>query len=182
MENWAWQPAILRRVLATPRDRRADALALAERLAASRRVNLGSRYLGSFGGYGDFDLRIHGPEPVDLDDAMRAADAIRLLPTNEGTFWPASFAHLMGGYDAGYYGYLWSLVYGDDLWSRFEAEGITSPEVGAAFRHEVLEPGSSRDAEALVEAFLGRPSTNAAFLLRTGIGAISERATEPSPA
>ena len=91
----------------------------------------GSRYLASFGGYGDFDLSIHGPEPVDLDEAMRAADAIRLLPTIEGTFWPASFAHLMGGYDAGYYGYLWSLVYGDDLWSRFAEQGVTSPTVGA---------------------------------------------------
>jgi Zn-dependent oligopeptidase len=142
---------------------------LAERLAASRSVNLGSRYLASFGGYGAFDLSIHGPEPVDLDDAMRAADAIRLLPTIEGTFWPASFAHLMGGYDAGYYGYLWSLVYGDDLWSRFAEQGVTSPTVGLAYRREILEPGSSRDAEALVEAFLGRPSNDAAFLERTGI-------------
>jgi len=182
MENWAWQPAILRRVSRHHRTGDPMPADLAERLAASRNVNLGSRYLGSFGAYGDFDLRIHAPEPVDLDDAMRKADAIRLLPSNEGTFWPASFAHLMGGYDAGYYGYLWSLVYGDDLWSRFEAEGIVSPDVGAAYRREILEPGSSRDAEALVEAFLGRPSTNAAFLRRTGIGAIGDRAAEPSPA
>jgi Zn-dependent oligopeptidase len=75
----------------------------------------------------------------------------------------------MGGYDAGYYGYLWSLVYGHDLWSRFEAEGTTSPAVGADFRREVLEPGAMRDAEALVEAFLGRPSTEAAFLRQTGL-------------
>ncbi len=170
MENWAWQPAILARVSRHHESGEPMPARLSERLAASRGVNLGSRYLGSFGGYGDFDLRIHGPIPVDLDEAMRAADAIRMLPSNEGTFWPASFAHLMGGYDAGYYGYLWSLVYGDDLWSRFEAQGIASPEVGGAFRREILEPGSSRDAEALVEAFLGRPSTNAAFLRRTGIG------------
>ena len=175
MENWAWQPAILERVSRHHATGAAMPSELAERLAASRNVNLGSKYLGSFGAYGDFDLRIHGPESVDLDEAMRAADAVRLLPSNEGTFWPASFAHLLGGYDAGYYGYLWSLVYGDDLWSRFEAEGISSPVVGAAYRREILEPGSSRDAEALVEAFLGRPSTNEAFLRRTGIGSVSDR-------
>jgi Zn-dependent oligopeptidase len=180
MENWAWQPAILERVSRHHESGDPMPAQLAERLSASRSVNLGSRYLGSFGAYGDFDLHIHGPEPVDLDAAMRAADALRLLPSNRGTFWPASFAHLMGGYDAGYYGYLWSLVYGDDLWSRFEAEGIASPVVGAAYRREILEPGSIRDAEALVEAFLGRKSDNAAFLRRTGLGAFSDRATEPS--
>jgi Zn-dependent oligopeptidase len=169
MENWAWEPTVLTRVSRHHRTAAPMPADLAERLAASRSVNLGSRYLASFGGYGAFDLSIHGPEPVDLDDAMRAADAIRLLPTIEGTFWPASFAHLMGGYDAGYYGYLWSLVYGDDLWSRFAEQGVTSPTVGLAYRREILEPGSSRDAEALVEAFLGRPSNDAAFLERTGI-------------
>ncbi len=169
MENWAWQPAVLERVSRHHATGAAMPSRLAQRLAASRNVNLGSKYLGSFGAYGDFDLRVHGPETVDLDEAMRAADAVRLLPTTEGTFWPASFAHIVGGYDAGYYGYLWSLVYGDDLWSRFEAEGIVSPAVGAAYRHEILEPGSSRDAEALVEAFLGRSSSNEPFLQRTGI-------------
>ncbi len=72
----------------------------------------------------------------------------------------------MAGYDAGYYGYLWSLVYGDDLWSRFESEGITDPAVGADYRRELLECGGMRDAEAMVESFLGRPSTNEAFLRR----------------
>jgi len=176
MENWAWQPEILTRISRHHETGRPMPAELAARLADSRKVDLGSRYLSSFLAYGDFDLRVHAPEPVDLDEAMRAADALRLLPSNEGTFWPAAFAHIVGGYDAGYYGYLWSLVYGDDLWSRFESEGVTSPVVGAAYRREILEPGSSRDAEALVEAFLGRPSTNEAFLRRTGLSEVETAA------
>ena len=50
----------------------------------------------------------------------------------------------MGGYDAGYYGYLWAEVIGDDLWGRFEAEGITSPAVGMAYRRAILEPNGTR--------------------------------------
>ena len=171
MENWAWEPAILHRVGRHHETGEPMPLELAERLASTRHVNLGSKYLRWFGGYGDFDLRVHGTGPADLDETKRIADEISGLPSIDGTFWPASFGHTASGYDAGYYGYLWSLVYGDDLWSRFAAEGIDSPVVGADFRREVLEPGSSRDAEELVEAFLGRRSTNVAFLRRTGIEA-----------
>lgn len=170
MENWIWEPDILERICRHAETGAAMPRELAERVAASRNVNIGSKFLSSFCVLGDLDMRLHGPERVDLDEAKRAADVVRGLPSIEDSFWPASFAHLVGGYDAGYYGYLWSVVYGDDLWSRFAAEGITSPAVGAAYRREILEPGASRDADVLVEAFLGRPSTNEAFLRRTGIG------------
>ena len=31
----------------------------------------------------------------------------------------ASWGHPMGGYDAGYYTYLWSKVYGDDMGANY---------------------------------------------------------------
>ena len=177
MENWAWSPDILGRVTRHPVTGEPMPAELADRLAASRNVDIGSEYLRSFGFYGDFDMRVHGPDPVDLDEAKAAADAVRLLPSIPDSFWPAAFAHIVADYDAGYYGYLWSLVYGDDLWSRFEADGVASPVVGAAYRRELLEPGATRDAEDMVARFLGRPSSNAAFMRRTGIGTLTRSAS-----
>ena len=74
----------------------------------------------------------------------------------------------MGGYDAGYYGYLWSKVYGDDMFGRFEAEGVTSPVVGAEYRREILEPNGTRDGMDMLRAFLGRDPSPATFLAPAG--------------
>ena len=92
-----------------------------------------------------------------------------LMPFHEGTFALASFGHLMGGYDAAYYGYMWSEVYGDDMFSRFEEEGVTNPAVGMAYRRAVLERGGSVDADEMLTEFLGREPDNTAFLRKLGI-------------
>jgi Zn-dependent oligopeptidase len=86
----------------------------------------------------------------------------------EDTFRLASVQHLVG-YDAGFYGYLWAKVIGDDLFSRFEHEGILDPSVGAAYRREILEPGGGAAASAVVERFLGRAPDEDAYLRLNGL-------------
>jgi thimet oligopeptidase len=67
----------------------------------------------------------------DLQQRTMAGEAVQ-------TGYPeASFPHLMG-YDAGYYGYLWSRVMAQDMFTRFEKEGVLNPKTGMAYRHLVL--------------------------------------------
>jgi metallopeptidase MepB len=81
----------------------------------------------------------------------------------------ATFGHLVGGYDSGYYGYLYSQVYSADMWhAAFKADPMNG-EVGRRYRSVVLERGGSRDEmENLVE-FLGRKPNAEAFYRELGI-------------
>ncbi len=82
----------------------------------------------------------------------------------EKSLFPAGFDHIIGGYDAGFYSYLWALVYADDIFSEFEKKGIFSKALGKKYRKEILAVGGERDEKKSVEKFLGRKSNNKAFL------------------
>ncbi|MBM4407234.1 MAG: Zn-dependent oligopeptidase [Chloroflexi bacterium] len=171
MEHWSWDPGVLGRFARHYETGEPIPTALVEKLVGARNLNVAVKTLRQ-AYFGEMDLAFHGEdEPTDLDAINRASFAVTGLPFHEGTFFAAGFGHLVGGYDAGYYGYLWSKVYGDDMFSRFEAEGITSPTVGVAYRREILEPGGSADAEQLLRRFLGREPSNAAFLRQLGLAA-----------
>ena len=81
----------------------------------------------------------------------------------------AAFGHLMGGYDAGYYGYLWSKVYAQDIFTRFAKEGIMNAKVGRAYRNIILAPGATEEPDVLLQRFLGRPLSYDAFFQEMGI-------------
>ncbi len=169
MENWMWSADVLRRFSRHYESGAPIPDEMVESLVAARDQNVGLLTLRQVF-LGRYDLAMHtsGRTP-DLDALQLETNAYTLLPLHEGTFMPASFGHLMGGYDAGYYGYLWSQVYGDDMYSVFLDGGILSPEVGRRYREEVLARGSSRDAWEHLQAFLGREPNAEAFLAKLGI-------------
>lgn len=116
-----------------------------------------------------FDLKLHTEHvknPERLYGELLKKYAGTTLPKTQ--LFPAGFDHLMG-YDAGYYGYMWSKVFGDDMATRFKKEGFLNKKVGADYRRWILEKGSSEDEMKLVEKFLKRKSNNEAFLEEIGL-------------
>jgi Zn-dependent oligopeptidase len=169
MENWMWEPEVLARFARHHETGEPIPADLVGQLVAARDQNIGLKMLRQVF-FGKFDLALHAATgPVDVDAAYRQAFAYTLLPFPESTRFAASFGHIMGGYDAGYYGYLWAKVFGDDMFSAFAAGGVLNPTIGKRYREEILAAGASRDANEHLEAFLGRSPSAAAFMARLGL-------------
>ncbi len=103
------------------------------------------------------DMNYHSTEgPVDTVLIYEELhEELRGIPAIEGTQQPASFSHLMGGYDAGVYGYLWSKVYAMNIVDRFAEDGMTNRTTGMTYRRTVLERGNMADGMVLLTDFLG---------------------------
>jgi thimet oligopeptidase len=171
LENWVFQPEVLNLLSGHFKDplKKLPAETIAK-IKEARMYDAGYRYtrqvfLASF----DFTLHTSGPV-VDPDAVDRELyQDILGLSSAPGTHFGATFGHLMGGYDAGYYGYLWSEVFAADMFTRFEKEGVLSPEVGRQYRDIILAKGKSAEPDVLLQEFLGRPPNNAAFLGKLGV-------------
>lgn len=116
------------------------------------------------------DLTLHMsrsvPSPASLYRELVQKHLGLRVPSS--SFFPAGLGHLTE-YSAGYYGYMWSLVYASDMFTRFARDGILNPAVGGRYRREILAVGSSRPEMDSIVAFLGRKPNNRAFLKEIGV-------------
>lgn len=110
---------------------------------------------------------------------------IGLIPQSPDIYPLATFGHIMGGYDAGYYGYLYSQSMAADMfYSVFNNNrnsinnnavnneaycGLLDVKIGAAYRQHILQPGGSRDGLQSFKAFVGRDPSPVAFLRSLGL-------------
>ena len=81
------------------------------------------------------------------------------------------FAHTFsGGYDAGYYSYIWSEVLDADTVEWFKANGGLTRENGDRFRALLLGVGGSKDPLEAFREFRGRDAELEPLLKRRGLG------------
>jgi thimet oligopeptidase len=170
LENWAWDPGILKMVSANVTTGQPLPDDLIQKMIAARYVHYALATTQQIL-YATVDMRFHTMRPPVDTTAVWKATVAQTTPNQfvEGTVPQASFGHLMSGYDAGYYGYLWSKVYAQDLFSRFKAQGLTNPVAGMAYRRDILAPARLEEPDVEVAHFLGRPMSPDAFYRELGI-------------
>lgn len=170
LENWVWEPAILREISSNVDTGEPLPDDMIAKLVRSRRFRAASDAVTQCF-YASVDMRYHSSGPrVDTTAVWRAA-LERLTPSEPipGTYPQAAFGHLAGGYSAGYYGYLWSKVYAQDLYTTFKRGGLENPQVGRRYRATVLAPARTYEADVSVARFLGRPMKPDAFYRELGL-------------
>ena len=174
MENWCWEKDGL--ALISGHHETGDTLPddLLDKLLAAKNFQSAMQMVRQLE-FALFDMRIHQQYQPGLNvqqvlDDVRAKVAV--VPVVDYNRFQHGFSHIFaGGYAAGYYSYKWAEVLSADAFSRFEEEGIFSPEAGASFLQNILQKGGSQDAAKLFAAFRGREPSVDALLRHSGLAA-----------
>ncbi len=170
-ENWAWDPQVISSMSGHYLDASQKVpQSMIGSMIAARNLGQGISYAQRLA-QSKMDMDFHtasGPVDVNAVSNAEIANLTGLAPV-EGNSFPATFGHLMGGYDAGYYSYMWSEAYALDIFSQFQAEGTNNQTTGLRYRNEILSQGDLKDADVLLQDFLGRPANSDAFLKKLNI-------------
>lgn len=123
----------------------------------------------------DFALhQLSADEIPSADEIMQfEADALRNAGFDLASVPPryrlSYFSHIMGGYSAGYYSYIWSEVLDADTVEWFKENGGMLRQNGQYFRDTLLSKGGSVEAMDLFRNFRGRDPNVEPLLIRRGL-------------
>lgn len=106
------------------------------------------------------DMEMHNLTSTEgLDIAAfekKVTDELGLIPQIAPRYRSTYFNHIMGGYAAGYYSYLWAEVLDTDAFEAFKENGLFDQKTAGLFRSNVLEKGASEDPMTLYKNFRGQ--------------------------
>ncbi|MGH7499192.1 MAG: M3 family metallopeptidase, partial [Gemmatimonadales bacterium] len=164
LEEWTWDPAVLATFAKHYQTGQPIPAGLVRQMKGAddfgRALDVRQQMV-----YARVSLALHDRPPAQVN-----SDSIVTAVTAEYTFFPpmpethfqASFGHL-DGYSAIYYTYMWSQVIAKDLFSGFDRDDLFAAGPARRYRETILAPGGSAPAATLVQNFLGRPFSFAAW-------------------
>lgn len=171
-QNWAWKEEVLTDISGHYEDPKKKIPSdLIKRLIAAKLVNVGAFNLRQVC-YSLVDMLYHTKGVEDTTTVFnKMLDEITRIKMPDETRMDAGFGHLMNGnYVAGYYSYLWSQSYAEDVFTKFEENGFMDTKTGVEYRQKILAPGGSLDPDEMVKSFLGRAMNTDAFMKSLGLG------------
>ena len=175
-EMWAVWPSILQNYAVHYKTGEAMPRELLEKVLSAQKFNQGfstTEYLAS----SILDQALHQLQEKDVPKASDLLEFEKNILTKAGIAFDAVppryrstyFSHIIGGYSAGYYSYIWSEVLDADSVEWFKLNGGLKRSNGDHFRQTLLSKGGSKDAIQLFIDFKGSKPNIQPLLDRKGL-------------
>ena len=182
MENWAFDPEVLKQYAVHYRSNEVIPEYLVAKLRRSELFNQGFMTTELIAAsLSDMDIHsITEYEPFDPMEFERKAltEKRGLIPQIEPRYRYPYFSHIFdGGYSAGYYFYTWAEVLDKDVFEAFRESGdLFNKKIADDFRRKILARGGSEDGMTMYRDFRGKDPDKRAMLRSRGLW------NEPEPA
>jgi peptidyl-dipeptidase Dcp len=173
MENWAFEPEMLTLYAKHYKTGEVIPKTLVEKISAASKFGQGfatTEYLAA----SYLDLFYHSIEsPMTEDAAKFEGNKLKKLglikeipPRYRSTYFRHVFS---GGYDAGYYSYIWAAVLDSDAFQVFKEKGLFDKETAYSFRKNILERGNTEDPMKLYVRYRGQEPSIEPLLKKRGL-------------
>jgi peptidyl-dipeptidase Dcp len=174
MENWASEPEVLKSFAKQYKTGEVIPDKLVEKIQKSSKFNQGFitlEYLAA----SLLDMDYYTITKPDLTDVLafekKSMDRIGLIPEILPRYRTTYFAHIFsGGYDAGYYVYIWAAVLDADAFAAFKESGtLFNTELAAKFRKYTLAESGEGEGMDQYRKFRGKDPSIEPLLKKRGL-------------
>lgn len=157
-EHWAFEPEVLKMYAKHYQTGEVIPDTLIQKILNQRTFNQGFMTTELLAA-AILDMNLHNLTDTEGLDAVayekEAMDKLGLISSIAPRYRTTYFNHIIGGYAAGYYSYLWANVLDNDAFEAFKEHSIFDQETARLFRSNVLEKGDSEDPMTLYKNFRG---------------------------
>lgn len=173
MENWAGEPEVLKVYAKHYKTGEVMPQELISKLEKSMTFNqafVTVEYIAA----SILDLDWHNftaPKQVDVNAFEKESmDKIHLIPEILPRYRTTFFNHIVGGYAAGYYVYLWAAVLDSDAFQSFVDSGdLYNKDIAAKFRKFILTEGGNDEGMVQYRKFRGQDPSPIPLLKKRGL-------------
>ncbi len=157
-EHWATEPEVLKMYARHYQTNEVIPDALIEKILAQGKFNQGFMTTELLAA-AILDMNLHNLTDAEglnvITFEQEAMNKLGLISEIAPRYRTTYFNHLISGYAAGYYSYLWANVLDNDAFEAFKEHGIFDKTTAGLFRSNVLQKGDSEDPMVLYKNFRG---------------------------
>lgn len=172
MEHWAVAPEVLRMYAKHYQTRESIPDSLIAKIENQALFNQGFMTTELLAA-AILDMEMHSLTTMEGFDVLQfekqLMDKLGLIPQIAPRYRSTYFNHIMGGYAAGYYSYIWAERLDTDAFEAFKEHGLFDQATATSFRRNILEKGGSDDPMKLYVTFRGTEPGLDALLQTRGL-------------